>query len=150
MLAVHRPILHSLAPRPGSPPDGVLLATFQRRRAWRTAAPRSERLPESAHATIEFAEFEGVSRRGSSWRVPLTLGTSLASEWSVVCDTPRRLGCLVGREIGSTPAPSAVLAGRLQTRPRVRPSTLREASRFTNSILDHLLGVARAPERRSH
>jgi len=47
------------------------------------------------------------------------------------------LGAAVAPDLGD------VLVGRLQHQPRVRASTLGEASQFTNRVLEHLLGAAR-------
>ena len=52
----------------------------------------------------------------------------------------------IAASLASSVAPDAgdALVGRLQHQPRVRPSTLGEASHFTNRVLEHLLGSARA------
>jgi DICT domain-containing protein len=161
-------------------PDGVIVGAFQRTHAYAVAEPRWRQLATTACAVVAFADFPRPECDGNSWRIPTRAGSALATEWAVVCDTPRWWGCLVGREapgasrrpgrprtfeamwsleprvvrdvsriaarLASVVAPAVgdALVGRLQHQPLMRASTLAEASNFTNRVLEHLLGSARA------
>jgi DICT domain-containing protein len=61
-------------------------------------------------------------------------------EPAVVRDAARIAATLTS---SAAPAFGDRVAGRLQHQPTARPSTLREASHFTNRVLDQLLGAAR-------
>jgi DICT domain-containing protein len=83
-------------------------------------------------------ELPGTARRPAKVR-------SFEAMWSldprVVRDASR-----IGATLASNVAPEVgdAIAGRLQHQPRVWPSTLGEAAHFTNRVLEHLLGAARA------
>jgi DICT domain-containing protein len=88
-------------------------------------------------------ELPGTTRRPAMAR-------SFEAMWSldprVVRDASR-----IGATLASNVAPELgeAVAGRLQHQPRVWPSTLGEASQFTNRVLEHLLGAARAAAARA-
>ncbi len=120
-------VSHALEDEALAHPGGVLIAAFQCRRAWQVAARRWERLAQSAHAAIQFADFAAAEHEGASWRIPVTERTSLVEEWSVICDTPRWWGCLVGREVA--PDPLQPSRRRFQAMWSLEPEVVRTASR---------------------
>lgn len=79
--------------------DLLLFGAFQRERHYRAAEHRWRELGRAAEAAFVFADFAAPRRpAGGPIEVPISEDEPLAREWSIVCDSSDRSGCLVGWE----------------------------------------------------
>jgi MerR family transcriptional regulator, light-induced transcriptional regulator len=96
MLAISHAIEDECCARAERP---VLLASFQRTRYYRGAAPRWDDLARTAAKVVVFADFAapGVGA-GGIVEVPITEEAPLRREWALVCDAPGAAAVLTGWE----------------------------------------------------
>jgi MerR family transcriptional regulator, light-induced transcriptional regulator len=113
---------------------GLVLGMFQRRAAWRVAAPRWHVVAQRIQPVVALADFDCVEKRDGVWQVPLADHTVRRDEWIVVCDSARWSACLVATQhrVGAR--------GHRAFRAlwSVEPEVVREAARLSLATVEGL------------
>jgi DNA-binding transcriptional MerR regulator len=95
LLAVSRSIEDEATARAD---DAVFVGAFQRARFWRAAHARWTHLAARADLVVALAGVRATANRKNVWVLPVPVGSAIAREWVVICDSSTFTACLVGIE----------------------------------------------------